>query len=197
MPAHERREQLLDAALDIIVRDGYGAVSVEAIAREVDVTRPVVYNVFDGLDALLQALLDRQEKRALDQLLTTLSKTPRGRSERAYFGRTVTGLVEMVTGDPRTWTPILAGGADTPAVVRGRIERDRELVRTTMKSLIEPVLAGRRGSDEIDSDVVSHTLIAIGEYYGRMLLEDPDSVDAAALSRTLGALFVGPATRRP
>jgi AcrR family transcriptional regulator len=42
MPAIDRREQLLDAALRVINRDGYGGVSIEAIAREADVSRPVV-----------------------------------------------------------------------------------------------------------------------------------------------------------
>ena len=72
MPAATRREQLMDAALDVIVRDGYRAVSVEAIVREVGVTRPVFYNVFDSLDQLLSTLLDRQEQRALAQLAATI-----------------------------------------------------------------------------------------------------------------------------
>src|SRR5690348_624565 len=73
MPAEARRTQLMDAALEVIVRDGYRAVSVEAIVREVDVTRPVFYNVFDGLEQLLSQLLDRQEQRALAQLAATIS----------------------------------------------------------------------------------------------------------------------------
>jgi AcrR family transcriptional regulator len=44
----DRRKQLLDAALRIIIRDGYGAVSIETIAREVDVSRPAIYGVFEG-----------------------------------------------------------------------------------------------------------------------------------------------------
>ncbi|RZI90634.1 MAG: TetR/AcrR family transcriptional regulator, partial [Microbacterium sp.] len=41
-----RRDQLMDAALTILVRDGYQAVSIESIAKEAGVTRPVVYGVF-------------------------------------------------------------------------------------------------------------------------------------------------------
>src|SRR4051812_18096989 len=43
VPAAERREQVLDAALVLIDRDGYGAVTMEAVAREIGVTKPVVY----------------------------------------------------------------------------------------------------------------------------------------------------------
>jgi len=68
----ERREQLLDAALTIIDRDGYDGVSIDAIAREAGVTRPVVYGAYDGLGPLLTALLDRQQERALAQLFAAL-----------------------------------------------------------------------------------------------------------------------------
>ena len=37
VPIEVRREQLLDAAIRLIVRDGYDGVSVEAIAREAGV----------------------------------------------------------------------------------------------------------------------------------------------------------------
>ncbi|HUE26487.1 MAG TPA: helix-turn-helix domain-containing protein, partial [Solirubrobacteraceae bacterium] len=55
MPPAERREQLIDAALDVILRHGYGGVSIEAIARTAGVTRPVVYDHFPNLGRLLQA----------------------------------------------------------------------------------------------------------------------------------------------
>src|SRR5687768_7964136 len=72
MAPEERRAQLLDAAIEVISRDGYAGVSVDAIAREAAVTRPVVYGVFANLEELLYALLDRQERRALEQLAAAL-----------------------------------------------------------------------------------------------------------------------------
>ena len=72
LPPEQRREQLLDATLAVIERDGYDGISIDAIAREADVTRPVVYGVFSGLGELLYALLDRQEERALNQLFGAL-----------------------------------------------------------------------------------------------------------------------------
>ena len=56
LPVEERREHLLDAALHVLARDGYDRVSVEAIAGEAGVSRPVVYSAYDGLEPLLLAL---------------------------------------------------------------------------------------------------------------------------------------------
>src|SRR5436305_1045996 len=72
LPVEQRREQLLDAALRVIGRDGYSGVSIDAIAREAGVTRPVVYGAFERLEPLLYALLDRSEQRALAQLMAAL-----------------------------------------------------------------------------------------------------------------------------
>lgn len=185
MPAEARREQLMDAALDVIVRDGYRAVSVEAIVRQVDVTRPVFYNVFESLDQLLFELLDRQEKRALAQLGETIALPAAGDDMRAFLERTVRALVAMVGNDPRTWLPILHAAVDTPTVVRERIECDKKAVRARFRDFAAMATAR---NDGVDPDVVAHALLAVGEYFGRQILEDPESVDADALARTLAAL---------
>src|SRR6476659_9305582 len=68
MPPEQRREQLIDAALSVIIEQGYSGVSIEAIARTAGVTRPVVYDHFPNLGSLLQALIEREERYSLEQL---------------------------------------------------------------------------------------------------------------------------------
>ena len=59
MQAVERREQLLDATKAIVARRGFHVVSIEAVAREAGITRPIVYGHFNDLPGLLEALVDR------------------------------------------------------------------------------------------------------------------------------------------
>jgi AcrR family transcriptional regulator len=68
MPPEKRREQLIDAALTVILEQGYEGVSIEAVARTAGVTRPVVYDHYPNLAQLLQALIEREERYALAQL---------------------------------------------------------------------------------------------------------------------------------
>ena len=188
MAPEARREQLLDAALALIADEGYGAVSVEAIARRAGVTRPVVYHLFDGLDALLSALLDRQERRALAQLLGTLAAAPPDPADVDAFVRgAVLSLAAIVTADPLAWRPILFAGPGTPAAVRVRIDRDREVARARIRTLLAltPLAPGA------DADVAAHALIAIAEHFGRLLLQTPDAVDHERLASTVGALLAG------
>src|SRR6202020_2465981 len=68
MAPAQRREQLLDAALQVVLEQGYAGVTIEAIARTAGVTRPVIYDHFSNLDALIHALIERKERYALSQL---------------------------------------------------------------------------------------------------------------------------------
>ena len=68
MSAEARREHLLDAAKAVVAGQGFHAVSIEAVARAAGITRPIVYRHFGDLAELLDALVDRETKRALAQL---------------------------------------------------------------------------------------------------------------------------------
>ena len=76
MQAGERREQLLDATKTIVAERGFHAVSIEAVAREAGITRPIVYGHFHDLPGLLEALVERETARALGQLAAS-SRRPR------------------------------------------------------------------------------------------------------------------------
>src|SRR3954470_11151632 len=88
LSAEERREQLLDATKAIVSRDGFHAVSIEAVAREAGISRPIVYGHFDDLGGLLEALVEREGARALGQLAAFLPR-------------------DLTSGDPRA--NLLAG----------------------------------------------------------------------------------------
>jgi len=85
LPPEERREQLLDATLALIAQKGYESVSMEGIARKAGVTKPVVYDLFGSLADLLEALLEREEERALNQL-AELMPTPAEDADPADMG---------------------------------------------------------------------------------------------------------------
>ncbi len=173
VPLDVRREQLLDAAIRVIVRDGYAGVSVDAIAREAGVTRPVVYGAYGDLDELLGALLDRQQARALAQLAEVLPDELDSDDPDAFLLDALRALIDKVTTDELTWRPILLAPLGTPEAVRERIDADRERIRRQLAVLLSIGLEVR-GGPRIDVEVASHALIGVLEHFGRLLLEHPD-----------------------
>lgn len=55
----ERINHILDVAEALFVRDGYQAVSVEAIARAAQISKKTIYSQFENKAGLLSAVVDR------------------------------------------------------------------------------------------------------------------------------------------
>lgn len=59
----------IDGALDALAAGGPDAVRIEALARELGVTKGGFYWHFDGRDALFEAMLDTWEHTVVDQVI--------------------------------------------------------------------------------------------------------------------------------
>ena len=195
MPADERREPLLDAALPVLVRDGYDNVSIEAIAKEAGVTRPVVYGAYDGLEPLLHALLDRTRDRALAQAMALLHEAGSPADVDTWILNAMDLLVDQVQADPHVWRPVLGLTAGAPAVVRDRITETRELIRDYLAAVIETGIQ-LRGGPFVDAEILSHIVLVMAEEFGRLVLEDPPRYEKERLVSALRGLLAAapPAT---
>ncbi|MBE8471724.1 TetR/AcrR family transcriptional regulator [Streptomyces justiciae] len=180
VPIEQRREQLLDAALAVIVSEGYDRISIDAIAKRAGVARSVVYGAYDNLDTLLTALLDRQQARAYDSLLATLPDSTDSSDPATFAAETVHRMSAMLHQDPDTWRLILSPPGNMPTVVRDRIEADRERFRRLVEAWLARTLADRDGPD-LDARILAHALVACAEHFGRIALTAPGTFDPAHL----------------
>ncbi|MEU6143512.1 TetR/AcrR family transcriptional regulator [Streptomyces sp. NPDC047081] len=181
VPIEQRREQLLDAALAVIVNDGYDRVSIDAIAKRAGVARSVVYGAYDNLDSLLTALLDRQQAHAFGSLLKTIPGASDPSDPAAFISETVRRMSTMLHEDPDTWRLILLPPGNMPNVVRDRIEADRDRFRRRVEAWISHTLPNRTEGPALDPQIVAHALVACAEHFGRLALTDPGRVDAPRL----------------
>jgi AcrR family transcriptional regulator len=86
MTGRERREQLLDIGRRLFAGRGFEGTSVEEIAAQAGVSKPVVYEHFGGKEGLYAAVVDRETRKLLDSFTTALSGTkPRILLEQAAF----------------------------------------------------------------------------------------------------------------
>ncbi|EGD42525.1 TetR/AcrR family transcriptional regulator [Nocardioides sp. WG-D5] len=171
MPLEERREALLDAALRVLGRDGYGQLTISAIAAEAGVTRPVVYDAYGGIDPLLHALLDRTQQRATDAALALIPAGGVPVELDRWLLEAADGLLQAVQEDPETWRPVLGLTDGAPPAVRERIESTLVLLR----GFVADVLRTNLGPEtELDVEVVAHSLVTLVQEFARLLLARPD-----------------------
>jgi len=171
MSAAQRREQLLDTTKAIVDREGFHAVSIEAVAREAGITRPIVYGHFHDLSGLLEALVERESARALHQLSLVLPGELGGDPREALLDG-LRGYLEVVRADPDTWRLVLMPPEGAPALLHEHIARGRAAVVDHLAAAVGPGLGPGRASP--DPELFARMLSAISDEGARLLLTDPE-----------------------
>jgi AcrR family transcriptional regulator len=190
MPPEQRREQLLDAALGVILEQGYSGVSIEAVARIAGVTRPVVYDHFANLPLLLYALIEREERFALAQLREVVPTQPGDREPSAVLPDSFRRFLDAVASRPATWRLILLPPEGTPVVVREHVDTNRALILRRILGLVQWAQERPGRPDGLDSEVAARAIRGLAEEAGRMVLIDPEVYSPARYER-----FVAQVTR--
>lgn len=173
LPPEQRREQLLDAALSVILEHGYSGVSIEAIARAAGVTRPVIYDHFPNLGALLHALIEREERYALAQLESVVPVELPDDAPGQTLPASVRRLLEEIRSRPATWRLILLPPEGTPAIVREHVKRNRERTQQRIEQVVRAALLRPELPDDLDVELTARAIRDLTEEAGRMVLTDP------------------------
>jgi AcrR family transcriptional regulator len=179
LSAEERREQLLDATKAIVARGGFHAVSIEAVAREAGITRPIVYGHFQDLPGLLEALVAREGRRALSQLAKVLPENLGTSDPREQLIAALTGYLEAVEADPGTWRLVLMPPEGAPQVLQRHVAKGREAVLAVLAQAVEPGLGAGRESP--DPELTARMLSATADEAARLLLTDPQAYSVRRL----------------
>ncbi len=176
LPPEERREQLLDAALDLMVESGVEAVSMESVARRAGVTKPVVYGIFADRGALLFDLLEREERRAYAQIGEAMPEAfDRGGDPDALIYEGVLAFLYAVLEHPSRWRLILLPGVGVPHLMQERVAAGRRSVEERLTMFCRWGLEVRGGaSQDMDPELVAHALVALCEHGAALVLRDPE-----------------------
>ena len=172
MTSAARREQLLDATKRIVDRSGFHAVSIEAVAREAGITRPIVYSHFKDLSGLLDALVDREGDRALAQLADVLPLGLDQGDARELLLDGMRAYLRAAQADPATWRLVLVPPEGAPASLRQRIADGRRMIIAQLAERIPPVMGSSGGTP--DPELTAHMLSLLADENVRLHLADPE-----------------------
>src|SRR5215207_5864313 len=188
MAPEERREQLLDATLALIAEKGHEAVSMEGIARRAAVAKPVVYDLFGSLAELLEALLEREEARALAQLAELMPGPTEDADPAQVLVDGLDAFLRAVETRPDAWRLSLMPIEAQPGIVRKTVERDRTAVAKQLESIV------RWGVEQLevpieDVELLVQTIIVLAEDGARRHLADPERYSRQRLTAFTASLL--------
>lgn len=167
LSASERREQLIEAATALVLEKGFHDVSIDAIAKRAGITRAVVYQHFDDLTQLLQAVVESAAEQARAQVAETTLDNPGSNDPRDLMLQSVRAYIAVVTADPNTWRLVLCQPESAPVELREAIANARTQLLLQITRAVLPIFAG---SD--DAELTARILATIANQYAHLALED-------------------------
>ena len=180
-----RRQEILDAAIEVFAKRGADRTSLRAIAQEVGVTHAALIHHFGTLERLLVEVYEESERRleleARD--LQDISPVEVMRLS-AQRNRGVPGLVQLYTS---LVASALAEGH--PAATRFASQRFARIRASLVEQIKSRQEAGRIRSD-VDADQVAALVIAASDGLQTQWLLDPD-VDLVGALALLDGLLGG------
>ncbi|MFT4049689.1 MAG: TetR/AcrR family transcriptional regulator [Solirubrobacterales bacterium] len=176
LSAPERREQLLDVTTALVLERSFHEVSIDAVAKHAGITRAVVYQHFDDLAALFDAVVERALDRAREQARAAAPDL--GGDAHTAMLASVEAYVGAVIDDPDTWRLVLMQPDGAPETVRKKIADGRNQLLAAMTADVRPVFAA---SD--DPELTASALSVLANNYAHLALADPEQYSSARLLR--------------
>ena len=184
-----RRPEVLDAALKLFLKGGYDGTSMQAVANEAGVTKPVVYACFDSKDELFRSLLRREEERILAEIQGAFKDADLTDPE-TTLTEGFTGFLRAVGDSPDVYRLVFMGEGGGNAAVADRIRRGRQAQVDSLSELARPWLEDRNSKAEIDKTarLLGNSIAGLAEAGARLLLSGEDDWTPQTLGRELGRL---------
>lgn len=167
-----RRAQLLQAAREIFVAQGYHATAMADIAERAGVSKPVLYQHFSSKLELYLALLEEQIDRLIQRIRTVLSTTTENQTRVAGA---VGAYFDFVASEGESFRLLFESDLRNDPVVH---ERVRDFV-TACVSEIAAAIAMETGTSPARAQLLSAGLTGLAEMSARWWLDHRDSMPRA------------------
>lgn len=170
LPAAERRVALLDVAEKLFVERGFSSVTIEDIARDAGITRPIVYRHFTALDGVYLACVERARDDYAGELVQAIADAhdahPR---EQLRLGSDL--FFRILERDPGRWKLLFGGGAS----LSGEYAEQLAALRLgTIEAIGAALLQATDEAPPGRMEVMAHAVSGVGERLGFWWLDHPD-----------------------
>ena len=181
LPRSARRRQLLAAAQDVFVAQGYHAAAMDDIAERAGVSKPVLYQHFPGKLELYLALLDTHCDAIVEKVRGAMAATTDNKERvrgavRAYF--------DFVDHESEAFRLVFESDLRNEPAVRERVDR---VERLCIAALTETIMADT-GVSRARAELLAAGLTGAAETAARFWLAGGRQVPKDEAEQLLAAL---------
>jgi AcrR family transcriptional regulator len=181
LPRPARRRQLLNAAQEVFVSQGYHAAAMDEIAERAGVSKPVLYQHFPGKLELYLALLDE----SADQLLATVRDALASTTDnKQRVAATFSAFFDFVGGEGEAFRLVFESDLSNEPAVRARLERSlRECTE-----MISQVIREDAGLSDAEAHLLGMGLVGMAQVSARYWLRTNRAIPKDAAEQLIARL---------
>ncbi len=181
MPRNARRAQLLEAALDVFVAQGYHAAAMDDIADRAGVSKPVLYQHFPGKLDLYLALLDTACDQVVEGVRQALASTT---DNKERVAATTEAFYAYVANPGGAFRLVFESDLTSEPAVRQRVDR----VTLACADAIAEVIADDTGFPPAASQLLAVALVGMSQVSARFWLSADGNIPQAQATELISSL---------
>ncbi|MEV6244486.1 TetR/AcrR family transcriptional regulator [Lentzea sp. NPDC051838] len=187
LPRTARRAQLLAAAQDVFVANGYHAAAMDEIAERAGVSKPVLYQHFPGKLELYMALLESHVDELVGRVRTAIASSS---DNKLRVRAAVAAFYDFVDGEGQAFRMVFESDLRSEPAVQEAVER----ATTDSVDAITETITADAGLDQERARLLAVGLVGLSQVTARSWLADNRRVpkeDAVALISNLAWRGIG------
>jgi AcrR family transcriptional regulator len=176
LPRAVREQQMLDAAVQMFSVNGYHETSMDAIAAQAEISKPMLYLYYGSKEELFGACLDRELGRFVD---TVRSDIDFSASPRELLRNAVVAFLSYIDTNRASWMVLYTQATSSQAFAH-TVREGRDRIVDLVGGLLQS--GTRNPGPDTDFDMMAVALVGAGEAVAtRVSTGDTDVHEAAEL----------------
>ena len=181
LPRKARRAQLLDAALEIFVAQGYHAAAMDEIADRAGVSKPVLYQHFPGKLELYLALLEQACDKIIEACRQALAST---QDNRVRVEATMEAFYDYVANAQGAFRLVFESDLTNEPAVRAQVDR---VTRVCAAEIANAIHEDTGLPDDV-SGLLAVSLVGMGQVSARYWLDTGSTLDEKNAAAVVASL---------
>ncbi len=181
LPRPARRRQLLGAAQEVFVAQGYHAAAMDEIAERAGVSKPVLYQHFPGKLELYLALLDESVEELVGIVRKALSSTT---DNKQRVPATFQAFFDFVSSSGEAFRLVFESDLSNEPGVRARLNRTMQ----ACADMISQFIREDAGLSDDEAHLLGMALVGMAQVSSRYWLSTDRAIPKEAAEQLLARL---------
>jgi AcrR family transcriptional regulator len=181
LPRPARRLQLLGAARDVFVAQGYHAAAMDEIAERAGVSKPVLYQHFPGKLELYLALLDESAEQLVGTMSDALSSTT---DNRERVPATFKAFYDFVAGTGEAFRLVFESDLSNEPAVRQRLDK----TMYDCADMVSQFIREDAGVSDAEAHLLGVALVGMAQVTARYWLSTDQAIPKDAAEQLIAKL---------